>query len=87
MAKVEIYTSPICGFCPRAKSLLTKKGVEFEEIDVFMDGSRKAEMIQRSNGGRTVPKIFIDDRHIGGCDDLFEREFDGELDALLTGAP
>jgi glutaredoxin 3 len=86
MAKVEIYTTPICGFCFRAKSLLAKKGVEFEEFDVMMDGARKAEMIKRANGGRTVPQIFIDDRHIGGCDDLFECEFDGELDALLSGA-
>ncbi len=87
MAKVEIYTTPICGFCARAKSLLTKKGVDFEEIDLFTDGARKAEMIKRANGGRTVPQIFINDRHIGGCDDLFEREFDGELDALLASAP
>jgi len=86
MAKVEIYTTPICGFCFRAKSLLTKKGVEFEEIDVMMDGARKAEMIKRANGGRTVPQVFIDDRHIGGCDELFQSEFAGELDGFLSGA-
>jgi glutaredoxin 3 len=86
MAKVEIYTTPICGFCFRAKSLLTKKGVEFEEIDVMMDSARKAEMIKRANGGRTVPQIFIDDRHIGGCDELFRSEFSGELDGFLSGA-
>jgi len=84
MAKVEIYSSPFCGFCFRAKSLLNKKGATFEEIDVMMDPSRKPEMVQRSNGGRTVPQIFIDDRHIGGCDDLFAVDAKGELDALLS---
>ncbi|MBL4720545.1 MAG: glutaredoxin 3 [Alphaproteobacteria bacterium] len=86
MAKIEIYSSPFCGFCFRAKDLLNKKGVAFEEIDVMMNPSRKAEMLQRSNGGRTVPQIFINDRHIGGCDDLFAVEAKGELDALLSAA-
>ena len=84
MAKVEIYTTPICGFCARAKSLLVKKGVEFEEIDVFTDGARKVEMIERAKGGRTVPQIFIDDTGIGGCDELHALEASGKLDAMLS---
>ena len=83
MPKVEIYTTPICGFCARAKMLLSKKGVEFTEIDVMLDRSKHQEIVTRSNGGSTVPQIFIDDKLVGGCDDLFELEFDDELDALL----
>jgi glutaredoxin 3 len=63
--------------------LLKKKGVEFEEIDVLMSRQRRAEMVERSGGGQTVPQIFIDGRPIGGCGELFELEFDGELDAML----
>ena len=84
MKQVEIYTSPLCGFCHAAKRLLTKKGVEFTEIDVFRNPDRKPEMIQRANGGRTVPQIFIGETHVGGCDDLFELEQDGKLDGLLA---
>lgn len=84
MAKVEIYTSPFCGYCHRAKQLLQRKGVTFVEIDVMMNGAKKEEMIARASGGRTVPQIFIDDRHVGGCDDLYALEFRGGLDPLLA---
>lgn len=84
MANVRIYTTPICPYCARAKSLLTRKGVEFEEIDVYMDAAARREMMQKS-GRQTVPQIFIGERHIGGCDDLHELERAGELDPLLAG--
>ncbi|MFT7593676.1 MAG: glutaredoxin 3 [Paracoccaceae bacterium] len=84
MQPVEIYTSPLCGFCHAAKRLLKQKGVTFSEIDVFRDPSRKPEMIQRANGGRTVPQIFVGETHVGGCDQLFELDRAGKLDALLA---
>lgn len=84
MKPVEIYTSPLCGFCHAAKRLLNQKGVEFSEIDVLMQPGRKQEMIARANGGRTVPQIFIGDTHVGGCDDLHALERAGKLDALLA---
>ncbi len=84
MKPVEIYTSPMCGFCHAAKRLLKDKGVNFSEINVWSDPSRKPEMIQRANGGRTVPQIFIGDIHVGGCDDLYALERAGKLDALLA---
>ncbi|HEY9020209.1 MAG: glutaredoxin 3 [Paracoccaceae bacterium] len=85
MQSVEIYTSPLCGYCHAAKRLLTQKGVSFSEIDVLAQPDRKPEMIQRANGGRTVPQIFIGTTHVGGCDDLFALESAGKLDALLKG--
>ncbi len=84
MKNVEIYTSPFCGFCHAAKRLLTQKGVSFSEVDVMSNPDRKAEMIQRANGGRTVPQIFIGDTHVGGSDDLHALERAGKLDALLA---
>ena len=84
MKEVEIYTSPLCGFCHAAKRLLKSKGVSFQEIDVWKNPDRKPEMIQRANGGRTVPQIFIGDIHVGGCDDLYALERDGKLDAVLS---
>ncbi len=84
MQPVEIYTSPLCGFCHAAKRLLTQKGVDFKEIDVLADPSRKPEMIQRTNGGRTVPQIFVGQTHVGGCDDLYDLERAGKLDPLLA---
>ena len=84
MKPVEIYTSPLCGFCHAAKRLLNQKGVEFSEVDVWANPDRKPEMIQRANGRRTVPQIFIGETHVGGCDDLFELENGGKLDALLA---
>lgn len=83
MKAVEIYTTPICGYCAAAKRLLGQKGVTFTEIDVMRDPGRRAEMEKRSRGGRTVPQIFIGDEHIGGCDDMFELEQAGKLDAKL----
>lgn len=86
MAKVEIYTKMTCPYCFRAKDLLARKGVEADEIPVDMGGEKKQEMISRAGGRMTVPQIFIDGRHIGGCDDLFELEGAGKLDQLLTAA-
>lgn len=84
MKTVEIYTSPLCGFCHAAKRLLNSKGVSFSEIDVLSNPARKPEMIKRANGGRTVPQIFIGDIHVGGSDDLHALERAGKLDALLA---
>lgn len=84
MATVEIYTTPICGYCAMAKRLLTEKGVAFTEFNVMGDGEKRAEMTQRANGGRTVPQIFIDGAHIGGADDLYALDRAGKLDPLLA---
>ncbi|MGH1576072.1 glutaredoxin 3 [Planktotalea sp.] len=84
MKQVEIYTSPLCGFCHAAKRLLKSKGVNYSEVDVLVHPTRKAEMIQRANGGRTVPQIFIGDEHVGGCDELHALERAGKLDAMLA---
>jgi glutaredoxin 3 len=83
MAKVEIYTSPFCGYCFRAKRLLDSKGVSFEEFDVMMDQAKREEMVERAGGRSTVPQIFIDGRHIGGCDELHALDKAGKLDPLL----
>ena len=83
MARIEIYTKAFCGYCARAKRLLQLKGADFEEYDITMGGPKRAEMLQRANGRSTVPQIFIDDRHIGGSDDLHELERNGQLDPLL----
>jgi glutaredoxin 3 len=85
MQSVEIYTSPLCGYCHAAKRLLIQKGVSYSEIDVLAHPERKPEMIQRANGGRTVPQIFIGATHVGGCDDLYALENAGKLDTLLKG--
>lgn len=85
MASVEIYTSPLCGFCHAAKRLLTQKGVGFAETDVSRDAAQKKTMIQRANGRHTVPQIFIGGVHVGGCDDLFALERAGKLDTMLAG--
>jgi glutaredoxin 3 len=82
--KVEIYTKMMCGFCVRAKRLLDMKKVDYEEIAVDMGGPKKAEMVERAGGRTTVPQIFIDGRHIGGCDALMTLEYDGKLDELLA---
>ena len=84
MKQVDIYTSPLCGYCHMAKRLLTAKGVAFNEINVLGDEAARAEMVTRAPGARTVPQIFIGDEAIGGSDELHELEFDGELDALLA---
>ena len=82
MPRITIYTTPICPYCVRAKSLFKKKGADFEEIDVFMDMDARVEMEKRS-GRRTVPQIFVGDVHVGGCDDLAALECMGRLDPLL----
>ncbi len=84
MKTVEIYTSPTCGYCHMAKRLLTAKGVSFQEIDVVSDPGKRAIMMQRANGGRTVPQIFIGDIHVGGYDDMAALDRAGKLDALLA---
>ncbi len=84
MAKVEIYTSQLCGYCAMAKRLLKSKGVAFEEFDVDADPARRAEMMRRANGGRTVPQIFIDGAHVGGSDDLHALDRRGALDPMLA---
>ncbi|KAB7647435.1 glutaredoxin 3 [Polymorphobacter fuscus] len=84
MAKIEIYTKMMCPFCTRAKTLLTKKGATFDEMDITMGGPQRAEMIERSGGRQTVPQIFINGTHVGGSDDLAALERDGKLDAMLA---
>ncbi|MDB5682661.1 MAG: glutaredoxin [Sphingomonas bacterium] len=84
MAKVEIYTKYMCPYCTRAKRLLADKGAAFEEYDITMGGPKRGEMLQRANGRSTVPQIFIDDRHVGGSDDLAALEAAGKLDPLLA---
>jgi glutaredoxin 3 len=84
MAEIEIYTSPTCGYCHAAKRLLHRKGAAFTEIDVIREPARRAEMVRRAGGRRTVPQIFIDGRHVGGCDDLHALDDRGALDPLLA---
>lgn len=84
MAKIEIYTTPLCGYCARAKSLLERKGAAYEETDLTVTPGARDVMIQRSGGLRTVPQIFIDGKHIGGSDDLQLLERNGQLDPLLA---
>lgn len=83
MAKVEIYTKFTCPYCYRAKSLLSGKGVDFDEVEVSMGGEPKAEMIRRAGGRSTVPQIFIDGQHVGGSDDLAALDRAGKLDPML----
>jgi glutaredoxin 3 len=85
MQPVDIYTSPLCGFCHAAKRLLNVKNASFTEIDLSRQPERRAEMLSRSGGARTVPQIFIGDIHVGGCDELHALDKAGQLDALLKG--
>ena len=87
MAKIEIYSTMWCGYCARARALLNKKGVAFEDIDVEADSAKRDEMEKRAGGRTSVPQIFIDGRHVGGSDDLAALERAGKLDALLGLAP
>lgn len=84
MQSVTIYTQPLCGFCTAAIRLLSQKGAQISEIDVARTQGARAEMMQRANGRRTTPQIFIGDTHVGGCDDLFALEQAGKLDPLLA---
>ena len=84
MAKVEIYTKAFCPYCARAMKLLAAKGVSPEEYDITMGGPKRAEMLERSGGGSTVPQVFVDGKHLGGSDDLAALDRAGKLDALLA---
>ena len=84
MKSVTVYTSQICPYCVRAKSLLKKKGAAFEEIVISMDPVARQDMLAKSGGARTVPQIFIGDTHVGGCDELYALERAGKLDPLLA---
>ena len=83
MRRIEIYTTRYCPYCTAAKRLLSKKGVEFTEIDVSADAKGRNRMAARTNGRMTVPQIFIGSIHVGGCDDLYVLDRSGKLDALL----
>ncbi|MEO5338698.1 MAG: glutaredoxin 3 [Magnetospirillum sp. WYHS-4] len=83
MASVEVYTTPVCPYCVRAKALLARKGVAYTEIDVSRDATLRDAMIQKAGGRRTVPQIFIDGHHVGGCDDLHDLDRQGGLDKML----
>ena len=84
MAKVEMYATMWCPYCARARALLQKKGVGYTEIDIDGEPRRRDEMIRRAGGRTSVPQIFIDGRHIGGCDDLYALDAAGKLDPLLA---
>ena len=84
MKTIEIYTTPFCGYCHRAKRLLTQKGVSFTEIDLYTDPARRHEMPERADGSYSVPQIFVDSTHVGGCDELYALERTGKLDPLLA---
>ena len=84
MAEIIIYTKDYCPYCVRAKKLLEIKGKKFREIDVTHDEALQKEMVQKSGGRRTVPQIFIADKHVGGADDLYALDKDGKLDELLN---
>ncbi len=80
---IEIYTRPGCGFCHRAKRLLDGKELTYQEYNIWEEEGRNEEMLKRSNGERTVPQVFINDNHIGGCDDLFDFDANNGFKALL----
>jgi glutaredoxin 3 len=87
MADIEIYTTPLCPYCWRAKRLLSSRGLPFSEVDLWQESGRRAEMIERAGGRTSVPQLFINGRAIGGSEELAALEASGELDALLRGAP
>lgn len=80
---IKIYTTTYCPYCVKAKALLTKKNLEFEEINVEGDNEARIKLVEMSNGRKTVPQIFINGMHIGGCDDLYNLESKGELDKII----
>ena len=84
MKPVTVYSTPICHYCVRAKNLLTKKGVPYEDVDIFSDDAKRQEMLAKSGGARTVPQIFVGDTHVGGFDELNALEKAGKLDPLLA---
>lgn len=84
MPNIEIYSTTVCPYCVRAKQLLDKKKVTYQEINLTTNPERREEMLSRANGKRTVPQIFINGHHVGGCDDLYALESSGQLDPLLV---
>lgn len=84
-AKIEVYSGDYCPYCVRAKSLLKQRGLDFVEYNVQQDPDKKTEMMKRSNGSRSIPQIFINDQHVGGCDELYTLDKKGQLDAWLGG--
>lgn len=84
MAKIVLYTKSGCPYCMRAKQLLNEKGEAFEEIDILVSPGRRSEMIERAGDRTSVPQIFINGKHVGGCDDLYALDEAGKLDELLT---
>ncbi|MDQ7004210.1 MAG: glutaredoxin 3 [Ghiorsea sp.] len=82
-AKIEIYSGDYCPYCVRAKSLFKQRGLDFIEYNVQQDPDKRAEMMKRSQGGRSIPQIFINDQHVGGCDELYALDRKGKLDAWL----
>ena len=86
MARVEIYSSLLCGYCYRIKKLLDSKGVAYEEIDVMLKPWRRAEMIERSGGRTSVPQIFVDGSHLGNCEEILALEAAGRLAPILEAA-
>ena len=85
MKPVKIYTTTYCGYCVRAKDLLKRKGVAYEEVDVTTDDEMRAKLVEMSSGQRTVPQIFIGDTHVGGYSDLSQLDREGKLDPMLQG--
>lgn len=85
MSKVEIYTWSTCPYCARAKSLLNAKGVKFTEYDITGDDAARAKMVERTGGPKSVPQIFVNDIHYGGCDDIHALDAQGKLDGILNG--
>ena len=85
MANVTVYTTKVCPYCTRAKQLLKSKNVEFEEVDISNDPELRMQVVEKSGGRRTVPQIFINDKPIGGFDDMAALDKSGELDTLLAG--
>lgn len=83
MATIEVYSSDRCPYCVKAKALLDRKGVEYKEINVTNDDEARIALVKKANGVRTVPQIFIDDNHVGCCDDLYELDRKGELDPMI----
>ena len=86
MAAVVMYTTMFCPFCSRAKRLLEDKGAAYDEIDVSFKAGARREMMEKAGGRHSVPQIFIDDVHVGGCDELYELEYAGKLDSMLQSA-
>lgn len=83
MANIEIYTTPFCPFCSRAKNLLKSKGVDYKEIDVMMSASKRRKMSEMAGGATSVPQIFVDGSHIGDCDGIHALDARGQLDTAL----